>query len=105
MNAAMLLVRCLEHEGVRFIFGVPGEETLELTDALLDARIQVVATRHEQAAAFMADVYGRLSGEAGVCFSTLGPGTTESLDGRRRRLSRSRSAGHDHGASFPKSPP
>jgi len=45
MNAAALLVRCLEHEGVRFIFGVPGEETLELTDALLDARIQVVATR------------------------------------------------------------
>jgi len=81
MNAAMLLVRCLEHEGVRFIFGVPGEETLELTDALLDARIQVVATRHEQAAAFMADVYGRLSGEAGVCFSTLGPGATNLLTG------------------------
>jgi acetolactate synthase-1/2/3 large subunit len=76
-----LLVRCLEHEGVRFIFGVPGEETLELTDALLDARIQVVATRHEQAAAFMADVYGRLSGEAGVCFSTLGPGATNLLTG------------------------
>jgi len=81
MNAATLLVRCLEHEGVRFIFGVPGEETLELTDALLDARIQVVATRHEQAAAFMADVYGRLSGEAGVCFSTLGPGATNLLTG------------------------
>ena len=81
MNAAMLLVRCLEHEGVRFIFGVPGEETLELTDALLDARIQVVATRHEQAAAFMADVYGRLSGQAGVCFSTLGPGATNLLTG------------------------
>src|SRR6478735_1152105 len=81
MNAATLLVRCLEHEGVRFIFGVPGEETLALTDALLDARIQVVATRHEQAAAFMADVYGRLSGEAGVCFSTLGPGATNLLTG------------------------
>src|SRR6476659_5071241 len=81
MNAAMLLVRCLEHEGVRFIFGVPGEETLELTDALLDARSQVFATRHEQAAAFMADVYGRLSGEAGVCFSTLGPGATILLTG------------------------
>ena len=81
MNAATLLVRCLEHEGVRFIFGVPGEETLALTDALLDARIQVVATRHEQAAAFMADVYGRLSGQAGVCFSTLGPGATNLLTG------------------------
>src|SRR5690349_17898969 len=81
MNAATLLVRCLEHEGVRFIFGVPGEETLELTDALLDARIQVVATRHEQAAAFMADVHGRLSGQAGVCFSTLGPGATNLLTG------------------------
>ena len=72
MNAATLLVRCLEHEGVRFIFGVPGEETLALTDALVDARIQVVATRHEQAAAFMADVYGRLSGQAGVCFRRWG---------------------------------
>ena len=81
MNAATLLVRCLEHEGVRFIFGVPGEETLALTDALVDARIQVVATRHEQAAAFMADVYGRLSGQAGVCFSTLGPGATNLLTG------------------------
>ena len=66
MNAASLLVQCLEHEGVRVIFGVPGEETLALTDALLDARMQVVATRHEQAAAFMADVYGRLSGRAGA---------------------------------------
>jgi len=81
MNAATLLVRCLEHEGVRFIFGVPGEETLTLTDALLDARIKVVVTRHEQAAAFMADVYGRLSGQAGVCFSTLGPGATNLLTG------------------------
>ena len=81
MNAATLLVRCLEQEGVRFIFGVPGEETLALTDALLDARIQVVVTRHEQAAAFMADVYGRLSGQAGVCFSTLGPGATNLMTG------------------------
>ena len=81
MNAATLLVRCLEHEGVRFIFGVPGEETLAFTDVLLDARIQVVATRHEQAAAFMAHVYGRLSGQAGVCFSTLGPGATNLLTG------------------------
>ena len=81
MNAAALLVRCLEHEGVSVIFGVPGEETLALTDALVDARIQVVAARHEQAAAFMADVYGRLSGQAGVCFATLGPGATNLLTG------------------------
>lgn len=81
MNAAALLVRCLENEGVRVLFGLPGEETLELTDALLDSRIRVLATRHEQGAAFMADVYGRLSGRAGVCFSTLGPGATNLLTG------------------------
>jgi acetolactate synthase-1/2/3 large subunit len=81
MNAATLLVRCLENEGVRFIFGLPGEETLELTDALLDSPIRVIETRHEQGAAFMADVYGRLSGQAGVCFSTLGPGATNLLTG------------------------
>jgi acetolactate synthase-1/2/3 large subunit len=81
MNAATLLVQCLEQEGVRVVFGVPGEETLALTDALLDARMHVVAARHEQGAAFMADVYGRLSGRAGVCFSTLGPGATNLLTG------------------------
>jgi acetolactate synthase-1/2/3 large subunit len=81
MNAASLLVWCLEQEGVRVMFGVPGEETLALTDALLDAQMQVVAARHEQGAAFMADVYGRLSGRAGVCFSTLGPGATNLLTG------------------------
>lgn len=81
MNAAILLVRCLENEGVRFVFGLPGEETMELTDALLDGRIRVIETRHEQGAAFMADVYGRLSGQAGVCFSTLGPGATNLLTG------------------------
>ncbi len=81
MNAAGLLVRCLENEGVRFVFGLPGEETLEITDALLDSRIRVIETRHEQGAAFMADVYGRLSGQAGVCFSTLGPGVTNLLTG------------------------
>jgi acetolactate synthase-1/2/3 large subunit len=55
MNAATLLVRCLENEGVRLVFGLPGEETLELTDAFLDSRIRVIETRHEQGAAFMAD--------------------------------------------------
>lgn len=81
MKAAELLVRCLENEGVRFVFGVPGEETLELMDALLDSGIRVVAARHEQGAAFMADVHGRLSGKAGVCLSTLGPGATNLMTG------------------------
>ncbi len=81
MNAAELLVRCLENEGVQFIFGLPGEETLEFMDALLESRIRFIETRHEQGAAFMADVYGRLSGTAGVCLSTLGPGATNLLTG------------------------
>jgi acetolactate synthase I/II/III large subunit len=81
MTAAELLVRCLENEDVRFVFGLPGEETLALMDALLDSNIRVIETRHEQGAAFMADVYGRLSGTAGVCVSTLGPGATNLLTG------------------------
>jgi acetolactate synthase-1/2/3 large subunit len=81
MRAAELLVRCLENEGVRLIFGLPGEENLEVMDALLDSRIRFIETRHEQGAAFMADVYGRLSGKAGVCLSTLGPGATNLLTG------------------------
>lgn len=81
VTAAELLVQCLENEGVRFMFGVPGEETLALMDALMDSNIRVIETRHEQGAAFMADVYGRLSGAAGVCFSTLGPGATNLLTG------------------------
>src|SRR5512141_2248020 len=81
MKAAELLVRCLENEGVQFVFGLPGEETLELMDALLDSRIRFIETRHEQGASFMADVYGRLSGKAGVCLSTLGPGATNLMTG------------------------
>ena len=81
MKAAELLVRCLENEGVELVFGLPGEETLELTDALLGSRTRFIETRHEQGAAFMADVYGRLSGKAGVCLSTLGPGATNLLTG------------------------
>ena len=81
MKGAELLVRCLENEGVQFVFGLPGEETLELTDALIDSRIRFIETRHEQGASFMADVYGRLSGRAGVCLSTLGPGATNLLTG------------------------
>jgi acetolactate synthase-1/2/3 large subunit len=82
MNAAQLLVRCLENEGVRYVFGIPGEETLDLNAALEDSdTITFVLTRHEQAAAFMADVYGRLSSFPGVCLATLGPGATNLLTG------------------------
>lgn len=82
MNAAELLVRCLENEGVRYVFGMPGEETLALNAALEDSKqIRFVLTRHEQAAAFMADVYGRLSSYPGVCLATLGPGATNLLTG------------------------
>jgi acetolactate synthase-1/2/3 large subunit len=81
MRAAELLVRCLENEGVEYVFGLPGEEIIELFDALRDSRIRPVITRHEQGAAFMADVYGRLTGHAGVCLSTLGPGATNLLTG------------------------
>ena len=81
MKAAELLVRCLENEGVEFIFGIPGEENIDVMDALLDSRIRFVTTRHEQGAAFMADVYGRLTGRAGVCMATLGPGATNLITG------------------------
>ncbi len=81
MNAAQLFVKCLESEGVEFIFGIPGEENLAIMDALLDSPIRFVTTRHEQGAAFMADVYGRLTGKAGVCLSTLGPGATNLITG------------------------
>ncbi|MBT9316227.1 acetolactate synthase large subunit [Leptothoe spongobia] len=81
MNTAELLVRCLENEGVEYIFGVPGEENLQVLQALKQSSIQFVTTRHEQGAAFMADVYGRLTGKAGVCLSTLGPGATNLITG------------------------
>ncbi len=81
MTGAELLVRCLEGEGVEYVFGVPGEETLELNDALLGSKIRFITTRHEQGAAFMADVYGRLTGRAGVCLATLGPGATNLATG------------------------
>jgi acetolactate synthase-1/2/3 large subunit len=81
MIGAELLVRCLEHEEVRQIFGVPGEETLTLLDVLQDSPIRFVVCRHEQGAAFMADVWGRLTGRAGVCLGTLGPGATNLTTG------------------------
>ncbi|MEL7315802.1 MAG: acetolactate synthase large subunit [Cyanobacteria bacterium J06559_3] len=81
MDTAELLVKCLENEGVEYIFGVPGEENLQVLQALKKSSIQFVTTRHEQGAAFMADVYGRLTGKAGVCLSTLGPGATNLMTG------------------------
>lgn len=81
MTAAELFVRCLEMEGVEYLFGVPGEENIAVMEALLDSPIKFVTTRHEQGAAFMADVYGRLTGRAGVCMATLGPGATNLITG------------------------
>ncbi len=81
MNTAELLVRCLENEGVEYVFGLPGEENLHVLEALRHSSIQFITTRHEQGAAFMADVYGRLTGKAGVCLSTLGPGATNLMTG------------------------
>jgi acetolactate synthase-1/2/3 large subunit len=81
-NAAELLVRCLENEGVKYVFGVPGEEILGLLDALSrSSSVKFITTRHEQGAAFMADVYGRLSTYPGVCMATLGPGATNLITG------------------------
>ena len=81
MKAAELFVRCLENEGVEYIFGIPGEENLDVMDALLDSPIRFITARHEQGAAFMADGYGRLTGKAGVCLATLGPGATNLITG------------------------
>lgn len=87
-NTAQMLVKCLEKEGVEYIFGIPGEENLEIMEALSHSSIRFITTRHEQGAAFMADVYGRLTHKAGVCMSTLGPGATNLVTGRGRRLQR-----------------
>ncbi|MBP0010686.1 MULTISPECIES: acetolactate synthase large subunit [unclassified Roseofilum] len=81
MNTAELLIRCLENEGVKYIFGLPGEENMAVLKALTKSSIQFITTRHEQGAAFMADVYGRLTGKAGICLSTLGPGATNLMTG------------------------
>lgn len=80
-NTADLLVECLIEEGVEYIFGIPGEENLALMNAIYDSPIKFITVRHEQGAAFIADVYGRLTGKAGVCLSTLGPGATNLITG------------------------
>ena len=74
MKASDLLVKALEAEGVEYVFGVPGEENLDMLESLRTSSIHFILTRHEQAAGFMAATYGRLTGKAGVCLSTLGPG-------------------------------
>ena len=81
MKASDLFIRQLEEEGVRYIFGLPGEENLDLIESLRSSSIRFIVTRHEQAAAFMAATYGRLTGRAGVCLSTLGPGATNLVTG------------------------
>jgi acetolactate synthase-1/2/3 large subunit len=75
-RASDVFVECLEAEGVRYVFGIPGEETLDLNESLDRSSIQFVPVRHEQGGAYMADAYGRLTGRAGVCLGTLGPGAT-----------------------------
>jgi acetolactate synthase-1/2/3 large subunit len=81
VKASDLFVKCLEAEGVTQIFGVPGEENADLMISLEDSPIEFVLTRHEQGAAFMAEVHGRLTGEPGVCLGTLGPGATNLITG------------------------
>ncbi|MBI3010575.1 MAG: acetolactate synthase large subunit [Candidatus Omnitrophica bacterium] len=81
MKVSDLFVKCLENEEVRYIFGVPGEENEDLLFSLERSSIQFIPTRHEQGAAFMADVWGRLTGRAGICLSTLGPGATNLVTG------------------------
>ena len=81
MKASDLFIKCLEAEGVERIFGVPGEENADVMISLQDSPIEFILCRHEQAAAFMADAYGRLTGKAGVCLATLGPGATNLVTG------------------------
>src|ERR671937_1468040 len=73
-KASDVFVECLEAEGVKHVFGIPGEETLDLNESLARSSVEFIPVRHEQGGAYMADVYGRLTGHAGVCLGTLGPG-------------------------------
>jgi acetolactate synthase-1/2/3 large subunit len=78
-RASDVFVECLEAEGVKYVFGIPGEETLDLNESLAASSVAFVPVRHEQGGAYMADMYGRLTGRAGVCLGTLGPGATNLL--------------------------
>src|SRR6187551_1307254 len=80
-KASDLFVECLEVEGVEYVFGIPGEETLDLNESLANSSVDVVPVRHEQGGAYMADMYGRLTQRAGVCLGTLGPGATNLVTG------------------------
>src|SRR5213595_4286892 len=75
-RASDVFVECLEAEGVKYVFGIPGEETLDLNESLENSSISFIPVRHEQGGAYMADMYGRLTQKAGVCLGTLGPGAT-----------------------------
>ena len=81
MKASDLLARCLEHEGVEWVFGIPGEETLDVMDSLLSSQVKFVLTKHESSAAFMAETIGRLTRRPGVCMATLGPGAANLVSG------------------------
>lgn len=81
MKASDLFIKCLEAEGVKYVFGVPGEENLDLLESMRQSSIKFITTRHEQAAVFMAATFGRLTGKAGVALSTLGPGATNLVTG------------------------
>jgi acetolactate synthase I/II/III large subunit len=80
-TVAKLVVRCLENEGVKYVFGIPGEENIHFIDALNSSSIRFILVHHEQAASFMAEMYGRVTGKAGVCSATLGPGAINLLLG------------------------
>src|SRR3712207_2908035 len=80
-KASDLFVECLEAEGVRHVFGIPGEETVDLNESLERSSIEFVTVRHEQGGAYMADMYGRLTRRAGVCLGTLGPGACNLVTG------------------------
>ncbi len=81
MNASQLIVRCLENEGVKYVFGIPGEENIRTVDGFKGSSIRFILVRHELAASFMADIYGRLTGQPGVCMATLRPGAFDLLLG------------------------
>lgn len=98
-TTAQVLVDCLKAEGVEVVFGIPGEENLDLMFAIKEAGIRFIPTRHEQGAAFMADVYGRLTGRAGVCLATLGPGATNLVTGVADASSTARRSSPSQGRS------
>lgn len=81
MKASDLFLKCLEKQGVKTIYGVPGEENADMMMSLLDSPIDFISTRHEQTAAFMAEMHGRLTGIPGICLATLGPGATNLITG------------------------